>query len=169
MARGSGVPQQLPPAGGSHRIQLRDIIPHIHGPMLDSCNFCQVEVTRNQVIQHPQLLLVQIILGNGHIPQYRQIAGDCAQAPNSLLRVGTLKNHLGSRVPVGQQNAACSARSERSVQNPCCEDRNPRWWRTDPTPVDTASFPMSGCPGCGPAALSSSCHRRCLSYARHPA
>ena len=50
MAHSSGILQKLASAGGQYRVQLRNIIPHIHGPMLNRRDFCQIKVTGDQVI-----------------------------------------------------------------------------------------------------------------------
>lgn len=101
MAHVPRIMQQLPPAGGKHSVQLRDIIPHVHGSVLDGRDFGQVEVTGNQIVQHLQFLLIQIILGHAHVPQHRQVAGERAQAHEGLLGVGALINHFRCRVTVG--------------------------------------------------------------------
>ena len=47
--------------------------------MLDGGDFGNIEVTGDEIVQHAQLRLIQIILGNAHVPFHGHIAGEGAQ------------------------------------------------------------------------------------------
>ncbi len=101
VGNGACAGQELPPAGGEDRVQLLDVVFHVHGPMLDRADLGEVKVTGDQVVQHPQLVLVQIVLGDLRVPHHGKLPGKAPQAHELLLRVRPRIDDLRSGMSVG--------------------------------------------------------------------